>query len=377
MQNDFRKILICLALIVPLVVGITMLTAPDASAESPTVHVVGWGDTLFSIANRYGVSVNAIMQANNLRNPNFIWVGQSLTIPASNASSPLPSPTYTVQTGDTLFSIATRNGTTVNALMQANGLYNYWIYVGQVLRIPGQIVPIPVPSQPVPQPQGAYYIVRPGDYLAMVAYRYASSVYAIQIANQLPNPSFIWVGQRLSIPGGIAPVNPPVYKPLPPIYPRLPNYVPPVSPPNVLPPVYPPLPTVSPYFPPVATPLPPVVVQPMATPIPPVNIQPSSTSNGSGIWEAVLLTNTVGTGPCSLGAFVIGKDDWPVVVATTDGSWISDPRYTGNKPDRGPYYVEFAHACTGIWRVIPLGLNIYADVQLQSGHAEVEFHQRP
>jgi hypothetical protein len=93
-------------------------------------------------------------------------------------------------------------------------------------------------------------------------------------------------------------------------------------------------------------------------------------------WEAVLITNTIGTGPCSLAATVVGKTDWPVVVATTDGSWISDPKYTGTKPERGPYVVEFAHACTGVWRVIPLGLNIYADVQLNGGHAEVEFHPR-
>jgi hypothetical protein len=90
----------------------------------------------------------------------------------------------------------------------------------------------------------------------------------------------------------------------------------------------------------------------------------------------VLITNTVGTGPCSLAAIVVGKTDWPVVVATPDGSWISDPKLTGTKPERGPYVVEFAHACTGVWRVIPVGLNVYADVRLNGGHAEVEFHPR-
>ncbi|MDE3091076.1 MAG: LysM peptidoglycan-binding domain-containing protein, partial [Chloroflexota bacterium] len=368
MQNDYRRVLIGLGLIIPLFVGIALFAAPSASADTPMVHVVGWGDTLFSIATRYGMSVSALAQANGLRDPNFIWIGERLTIPGGAAPSPQSASTYVVQSGDTLFSIATRNGTTVSAVMQANGLYNYWIYVGQTLRIPGQFLP-PAP-QPQPQPQGADYVVRPGDYLAMVASRFGSSVYAIQISNRLPNPSFIWVGQRLFIPGGVAPVNPLPYNPLPPIYPRQPIYVPPVLPPLGQPMIYPPLPTLPPYVPPTATPLPPVV---------PAVVQPApvtSVSN-SGIWEAVLLTNTVGTGPCSLGAFVMGKDDWPVVVATTDGSWISDPKYTGNKLDRGPYYVEFAHACTGIWRVIPLGLNVYADVQLKGGHAEVEFHQRP
>jgi hypothetical protein len=200
----------------------------------------------------------------------------------------------------------------------------------------------------------------------MVATQYGSSVYGIQIANQLPNPSFIWVGQRLFIPDGIAPANLPINKPLPPINAGQ----------AILPPVIPQNGQVPNIYPPTATPLPPVGA---ATPIPPVVIQPSTqpVSNGSGIWEAILITNTVGNGPCSLGAFVDGKTDWPVVVATTDGTWISDPKTTGNKPERGPYYVEFANSCGGIWRVIPLGLNIYADVQLSGGHAEVEFRQRP
>ncbi len=367
MQNDVRRILVCLILVVPLIVGVALFTVPTASADSPMVHVVGWGDTLFSIANRYGTSVNAVMQANNLRDPDFIWVGERLVIPGGNIPGPVSSATYVVQAGDTLFSIATRNGTTVNALMQANGLHNYMIYVGQTLRVPGQFIPQPVPHPippPAPQPQGVHYIVRPGDYLAMIASRYGSSVYAIQIANQLSNPSFIWVGQRLFIPGGVSPVNQPTFNPLPPIYPRQPA-VPPIVPAGQPPLVY--LPTVPSYVPPTATPLPPVaVIQPAPAPV-----------SNSGIWEAVLLTNTVGTGPCSLGVFVIGKTNWPVVVATTDGSWISDPKNTGDKPERGPYYVEFAHSCTGVWRVIPLGLNTYADVQLNGGHAEVEFHQRP
>lgn len=366
MHTDFRKTFISLALIVPLVVGIALVAAPGASAESPIVHVVGWGDTMFSIANRYGTSVNAILQANNLRNANFIWVGERLMIPGTALPSRWSSSTYVVQAGDTLFSIATRNGMTVNALMQANGLYNYWIYAGQTLRIPGPVAPQPIPQPMVrPQPQGAYYIVRPGDYLSIVAYRFSSSVYSIQIANQLPNSSFIWVGQRLFIPGGVAPVNPPIYTPLPPIYPSQ-SVLPSILPLNIAPTATP-LPPVALVAP---TPLPPVAfVAP--TPLPPV------VANGSGIWQAVLITDTVGNGPCSLGAFVDGKTDWPVVVATTDGSWISDPKYTGNKPERGPYYVEFAHSCTGIWRVIPLGLNTYADVQLKGGHAEVEFTQRP
>lgn len=357
MQN-FRRLILTGALFLVVAVSATLLGAVSVSAEMPIFHVVGWGDTLFSIATRHGTTVHAIMQANNLRNPDFIFVGQRLTIPNGALPGPLRTTTYIVQQNDTLFSIATRHGTTVSALLQANGLYNYWIYVGQVLKIPGYASPAPVPQ---PLPQNVYHIVRSGDYLASIATRYRSTPYSIQIANKLSNPSFIWTGQKLYIPDGQPPVNQPAtYSPLPPIY------VPPVANPPlvVAPPVAPQPVAVQPI--PVA---PPVVIQPPV----PAPVIPNPFSNN---WEAVLITNTVGTGPCSLAAIVVGKNDWPVVVAMTDGSWISDPKYTGTKPERGPYVVEFAHACTGVWRVIPLGLNIYADVQLNGGHAEVEFHPR-
>ena len=351
MQRYQRSILIALVLLA-LTLAVVGLTA--VSAESPIVHVVSWGDTLFSIAARYGTSVNALIQANGLRNADVIYVGQRLVISGGAPVPPLNNAAYTVQSGDTLFSIATRNGTTVAALMQANGLYNYWIFVGQVLKIPGQIsAPMPVP-QPAPQPS-VYHTVRPGDYLSLIASRYGASVYTIQMANHLPNSSFIWSGERLLIPGAVPPVNPsPVYNPLPPLY------FPPLKPPVVI--AQPPAPT--PVIPVINLTVPPTAV-------------PQTSNLFSGVWEAVLITNTVGAGPCYLDVNVIGKADWPVVVATPDGSWISDPKLTGTKPEIGPYVVEFAHACTGVWRVIPLGLNTYADVELKGGHASIEFHQRP
>ena len=331
------------------IVAMLLGSAPSTSADAPMVYVVDWGDTLITIAARYGTTLNALMTANGIRNPDFIYIGQRLVIPGNAAPAPAPAPTtntYVVQSGDTLFSIAMRNGTTVEALMQANRLYNYWIYVGQTLKIPGAPapvpppVPVPPPPKPAPMPQGVYHIVRPGEYLELIAARFGSSVYAIQIANKLANASFIWAGQSLFIPGGRAPINPP---------PPAPSPAPIVVPPIVVPPA------------------PGVIVVPPAS---------STNGNGSG-WEAVLVSNTSGGGPCSLAATVVGKTDWPVVVATTDGSWISDPKLTGTKPERGPFVVEFAHACVGVWRVIPLGLNIYADVQLNGGHAEVEFRPRP
>jgi LysM repeat protein len=354
-MRNYRRLILTGVLCLVVALSVALLGAGNVSADAPSYHIVGWGDTLYSIATRSGATVHAIMQANNLRNPDFIFVGQRLTIPGGALPGPLRATTYVVQQNDTLFSIATRHGTTVSALMQANGLYNYWIYVGQVLKIPGYASPAPIPQ---PLPQSVYHIVRSGDYLAAIATRYRSTPYSIQIANKLSNPSFIWTGQKLYIPDGQPPVNPPMAS----------NLLPPIGvPPVINPPLV------------IASPVPPVGVQPIPV-APPIVVQPPPApvipNPYAHAWEAVLITNTIGTGPCSLAAIVVGKNDWPVVVATTDGAWISDPKYTGTKPERGPYVVEFAHACTGVWRVIPLGLNIYADVQLNGGHAEVEFHPR-
>ena len=113
-------------------------TAPAPSSSS-RVHVVQRGENLFRIALRYGVTVNALAAANGIVNPNRIYVGQRLAIPGWAASLP-PTPSdqfYTVRRGDTLSAIALRYRVSVWALVQANGIRNpSLIYVGQVLRIP-------------------------------------------------------------------------------------------------------------------------------------------------------------------------------------------------------------------------------------------------
>lgn len=99
---------------------------------------------------------------------------------------------YTVQRGDTLYSIARRYGTTVRAIMQVNGLRTTTIYVGQSLTIPGASSP----HQPV-----TYHVVQHGDTLSAIARRYNVSVEAIRRANGLTSNT-IYVGQRLCIPNG-------------------------------------------------------------------------------------------------------------------------------------------------------------------------------
>ena len=125
------------------------------TAVADTTYTVQRGDTLAAIARRYGTTVQAIAQANNIVNPNLIYPNQVLVIPTSGGGGGTPSPTpppvstgtvHVVQAGETLMRISVRYGVAVQVLVQANNISNpNFIYVGQRLTIPGT-APAPVPT---------------------------------------------------------------------------------------------------------------------------------------------------------------------------------------------------------------------------------------
>ena len=209
MKSALTKVLIVVLVMSQLVVGLGVAQAAESSC---TYHTVGWGDTLYSIARSYGTTVTAIAQANGIANTSLIRVGQVLCIPSGLPSPPPSDSYYTVQRGDTLYSIARRYGTTVTAIAQANGILNpAYIRVGQVLLIP---TGAPAPSPP---PTDAYYTVQRGDNLYRIALRYGTTVWAIVVANNISNPSLIYPGQVLLIsgPGPVPPAPTPTPTPVP------------------------------------------------------------------------------------------------------------------------------------------------------------------
>jgi len=127
-----------LALAALTAVAFSICTAVPAAAD--TTHIVRPGETLYRISVQYGTSVGALVQANGLTSAERIFAGQRLVVPSGSSGRPLVPGTagrHTVQPGETLYRIAARYGTNVSSLVRANGLASAdRIYVGQSLVIP-------------------------------------------------------------------------------------------------------------------------------------------------------------------------------------------------------------------------------------------------
>lgn len=113
---------------------VLQIPAPEPAGESYFEYVVRPGDTLWLLAQRYQTTVNAIQTLNGLSG-SALSIGQILKIPSAG-SAPAPYFEYTVRSGDTLWQLAQRFGTTVDAIKSLNGLRSDSLQIGQVLRIP-------------------------------------------------------------------------------------------------------------------------------------------------------------------------------------------------------------------------------------------------
>lgn len=137
-----RLALALLVVALVLALGASAATASAQNSYCSSYYTVKPGDNLFRIGYAHGVTVEALMRANGIYNPNLVYAGQSLCIPGNNPPpNPVPKPNcgfyYTVQWGDTLSVVAQRYGVTMYAIMQANNIANAnFIYAGMILWIP-------------------------------------------------------------------------------------------------------------------------------------------------------------------------------------------------------------------------------------------------
>ena len=197
--------------------------ASGPSTQPGTAYTVQRGDTLSRIARRFNTSVAAIQTANGIDDPRRLRPGQELVIPgdsAGTATTAPPSPagggaatgdgqTYTVRSGDTLSRIASRHGTTVAALREANGISGDTIYVGQELTLPGGSGAGASSRSPSSSSSSSSrtsaagddggYVVRQGDTLSGIASRLGTTVDALMRANGLTDPDRLRVGQTLTV----------------------------------------------------------------------------------------------------------------------------------------------------------------------------------
>ncbi len=178
----------------------------DDEGFGPLVYVAAWGDTLSQIARRYGVTVEAIMATNGLSSPDWLYAGQQLIIPrtaSQGQTAAAPASYHTVQPGETLYGLSLFYGISIKDLIAANNLQgDGHIYAGQVLTIPATDVAVPSSiSQPPAAPAGGTYTVQAGDTLSGIARTFKLSAADLAVANNLLNPSQIYPGQVLTIPG--------------------------------------------------------------------------------------------------------------------------------------------------------------------------------
>lgn len=182
-------------------VPITSPPPPGPCPPGTFPYTVQPGDSMWSIANRFGVSLEALIAANpQIPNPNLIFPGQIVCVPSTTPPGPCPPGTfaYTVQPGDSMWSIARKFGVSLDALIRANPQIP-----NPALIFPGQIVCVPgTKPPPGPCPPGTFaYTVRPGDSMWSIARKFGVSLDALIRANpQIPNPSEIFPGQTVCVP---------------------------------------------------------------------------------------------------------------------------------------------------------------------------------
>ncbi len=184
--------------------GLFASTSPAFASGCGTSVTVVSGDTLRKIADRCGTTLSAFRLANpEIGWGNLIYPNQVLLLPGAILYGDNGYDTYIVARGDTLKSLATRFGTSVDILLSLNkSITNAnLIYEGQRLVVPsGRGVPVPPPTT-----GGQVYYAQRGDTLRKIADKFSTTVDAIlKVNTQITNPNLIYVGQAITIPADVA-----------------------------------------------------------------------------------------------------------------------------------------------------------------------------
>lgn len=164
-----------------------LLKIPTQEQETTTsdTYIVKSGDSLYSIAQKYNTTVDELKKLNNLTS-NLLSIGQSLKMPTKSENNYIE---YTVKKGDNLYSISRNYGLTQSELMDYNNLTSNLLSIGQILKIP---------VSKDSTSQQTTYIVQKGDSLYSIAQKYNTTVDSIKRKNNLTS-NLLSIGQKLII----------------------------------------------------------------------------------------------------------------------------------------------------------------------------------
>ena len=223
-NRDKKNSIILVTLLLLFIFSIPFYSFADSNDEFIT-HKVTKGDTLWSITKQYNISLESILAFNNIKDKDTLSIGQIIKIPQGN----LPAADYImhiVKKGDTLWSIAQKYNLTVDIILATNNIANSeLISIGQEIKIPSHkdtVAETNVVNQAVidkknnninnniSQPEKAepfVYTVKAGDNLWNISRKYGVSVELIIDVNNLRNKDLLSLGQKLEIPaigGGVS-----------------------------------------------------------------------------------------------------------------------------------------------------------------------------
>lgn len=158
------------------------------TAQEGYINVVAQpGDSLVVYRRVFGVSAHSIIAVNNFKDPNLIYVGQTVVIPVNKSYEPsLTTPFYyVVQPGDQLYALARQFSQDPSVIMRANRMVSPTLLAGQTIIMPAG--------------PHVHYVAK-GETLKIIAARFGVTVQFLLTGNTLPNPDLIYVGQPIAIP---------------------------------------------------------------------------------------------------------------------------------------------------------------------------------
>jgi LysM repeat protein len=224
-NRDKKNSIILVALLLLFIFSVPFYSFADENNDEFITHKVTKGETLWSISKQYNISLEPILALNNIKDKNTLSIGQIIKISQNN----LPAADYTmhvVKKGDTLWTIAQRYNLTVNSILANNNISNSeLISIGQEMKIPSHknvVAETSIINQAVidkkdnnindniSQTENAepiVYTVKAGDNLWNISRKYGVSVEVIVDINNFRDKDFLALGQKLEIPaigGGVS-----------------------------------------------------------------------------------------------------------------------------------------------------------------------------